>query len=77
MEGGGWSLTNTKAMKPAGGQEKLENVERFVEDQVFSLSYGLAQGVTKRCRLSWLINSAPSSPNAGRGGGAGLRGISQ
>ncbi len=32
---------------------------------------GLNQGVTKRCRLSWLTHIAPSymSPNAGGGGG--------
>jgi hypothetical protein len=66
--------------KPAGGQEKPESIDSLIEGQVFSLSYGLAQGVTKRCRLSWLFNSAPSyilAQMRGEGGGAGLRGLSQ
>jgi hypothetical protein len=41
-----------------------------------ALAFGRSQGVTKRCRLSWLTNSALAymSPNAG---GGGLRGLSQ
>ncbi len=58
-----------------GREEIARNFEQQLTRFFLSLCDRFNHGVTKRCRLSWPTNSAPSymSPNAvGEGGGCGV-----
>jgi hypothetical protein len=59
-------------------QEDLHQHSLYTGVSVYSFLKNIIHGVTKRCRLSWLNNSAlVYEPNGGGTGEGELRGLSQ